>query len=787
MFYSQFGQDEYLSKLFPKNYKGTCIEIGAYDGIRHSNTYYFENKGWNCLCIEGNYEKFNICKNVRKNCLNYCISNEDNNDKEFIIYNLEDGNQSEISSLKPDNRLIDLHKNLIIESKKQKVKTITLTTILNEINFLNDIDFITIDTENTEIDVLNGINFDIYNIKYILLENNFNENKCEDFLRDKGYKKIDKIGVDDLFEKDQFNFEYCKIKKYFKINSAYYHIYNKLDEFNCNVTDIVLNHFKEYIKDKSKNILNISNKTFDDKCIILKNKLYLNYQSIFGEQCLILNESENLDWNNLLDSLLEEYIHYKYPENKNYYNNNEINNINNISNLSNLSIGEVLYQDTYNIIKKNNINNFKNVIDLFNLKYKKLYKKYDYFLNILSYFIYLYDNAKKSYDELNFDDLSNDNLINIKNITFSILENEKKINRIINYLNNFIKINIYNNLNLNNTKILNNKKSEIYILINDEFEIVNKIPELNYLFIEYDILYFDIKYKETINSIFKNTNTIFENHYNLNSIKSIELNKCVLNDELKLIYTFNPIRYISSGRLGDFFNSLSVINENFYKTGRKGVLYITDKGGDRFREELKDVYNQLYDIVKNQIYISEFKIHNNEEYDINLSDWREIIKMRITDHDSFYSWKNMYGYCFNIDNWGEHKWLNNIYYDNKWSDKIIINITPYRPARNIGAIRQIIDNNKNNIIFITFDTFEYEYFINNYGLNRNEVNMYLLKSLPELFVIINSSKYAYLGISSFATIANSLHKKHSMFYSQDVFANNANNMVNILPHMLEFI
>ena len=164
MFYSQFGQDEYLNKLFSDNYNGICIEIGAYDGINGSNTLYFEKKGWECLCIEPNNDMYLKCKNIRKNALNYCVSNENNNDSIFTIYTLIGNNESAISSLKPDHRLIDSHSHLITNSKLQKVKSKTLTTILNEINYYQDIDFMTIDTENTEIDVLNGIDFDFYKI-----------------------------------------------------------------------------------------------------------------------------------------------------------------------------------------------------------------------------------------------------------------------------------------------------------------------------------------------------------------------------------------------------------------------------------------------------------------------------------------------------------------------------------------------------------------------------------------------------------------------------------------------
>ena len=62
-----------------------------------------------------------------------------------------------------------------------------------------------------------------------------------------------------------------------------------------------------------------------------------------------------------------------------------------------------------------------------------------------------------------------------------------------------------------------------------------------------------------------------------------------------------PIKYTSGGRLGDFINQLSVINENYIKTGRKGVLYI-GYTGDSFSNKVigtyKDTYNIIIDITK---------------------------------------------------------------------------------------------------------------------------------------------------------------------------------------------
>lgn len=198
MFYGQHGEDKYIATLFPENYIGTCIEVGAYDGIFLSNTYHFEQKGWRSLCIEPILSAFNKCKENRRECVNCCISDNDTNDKEFTIFHLNE-NLCAISSLIPDERLIESHKHMITNVTKSLVKVRSLNSLLQELNYPKDIDFISIDTENTELDVLKGLDLNTYNVKLFVVENNYNEPFCEDYLKQYGYTKINRIAVNDFY------------------------------------------------------------------------------------------------------------------------------------------------------------------------------------------------------------------------------------------------------------------------------------------------------------------------------------------------------------------------------------------------------------------------------------------------------------------------------------------------------------------------------------------------------------------------------------------------------------
>ena len=201
MFYGQHGEDRYLKTLFPNDYKGICIEVGAYNGVSLSNTYHFEQNGWRALCIEPIQSAYEQCKTVRQETVRCCIGDKDGPDRDFTVFHLGT-NLCAISSLEPDQRLIDSHNHLITNQTIEKVQVRSLTSLLDELDYPTSIDFVSIDTENTELDVLKAIDFGKYNIKVFVIENNYNEPFCEDYLRPLGYKKIHRIAVNDFYIKE---------------------------------------------------------------------------------------------------------------------------------------------------------------------------------------------------------------------------------------------------------------------------------------------------------------------------------------------------------------------------------------------------------------------------------------------------------------------------------------------------------------------------------------------------------------------------------------------------------
>ena len=215
-----------------------------------------------------------------------------------------------------------------------------------------------------------------------------------------------------------------------------------------------------------------------------------------------------------------------------------------------------------------------------------------------------------------------------------------------------------------------------------------------------------------------------------------------MNDE-----KLEPIYYTSSGLLGDFIFQLSVVCENYHKTGRKGIVNMI--GNENFRKGIEETYNDIQAIVKSQPYIEDLLIGIPEPCDIYLSSWRNNDQLsKINMHDLF-----LQEYDINL---GKHKWIETIY-DPQWSSKIVIHITRYRFPNNINYSDIINQYGIDNIVFLDMDTNDFEYFFEKTGIQIP--NVYKPQSFEELCIIINSCELFIGACSMPLTLAHSMHVK----------------------------
>jgi FkbM family methyltransferase len=199
MYYGQFNPptDKIIEEYFPNKRDGVAVEVGAAHGVAASNTLHFEQLGWKCLCIEPNPNLYAQLKRNRKHTLNYAISyfNEDNVDFQIAL----GVDETVASALKLDPNISKT--NNVKGFKIVKVNVRTLDFCLE--NFYTPIDFISIDTEGNELEVLMGFNIHKYYPKLFIIEDN--QKEIEEYLLDFGYKKIRKHGVNDFYGTNDYN------------------------------------------------------------------------------------------------------------------------------------------------------------------------------------------------------------------------------------------------------------------------------------------------------------------------------------------------------------------------------------------------------------------------------------------------------------------------------------------------------------------------------------------------------------------------------------------------------
>ena len=167
---SQAGQDKIINEFFfrSKN-KGYFIDIGAYDGVMGSNSLYFERfLNWDGIAIEPSKIQFEKLKLNRKcHLINKAIATEE---KEVEFLEVEEG-YTQMSGILNEKYISE---ETIKKDPRSKTKKIIITTTTFDKNITADkeIDYLSLDIEGGEMELLDSIDFKKYNIKVISVENN---------------------------------------------------------------------------------------------------------------------------------------------------------------------------------------------------------------------------------------------------------------------------------------------------------------------------------------------------------------------------------------------------------------------------------------------------------------------------------------------------------------------------------------------------------------------------------------------------------------------------------------
>lgn len=194
MYYSQDGQDEFLETQVFKGYRnGYFVDIGAHDGISFNNTLFFEKeRNWTGINVEPIKSVFQKLVNNRPTCTNLNLAVSNKNGRAEFIRNI--GYSEMISGLK--DQFDPRHIERLTRELSQMggttntiiVQTRKLDTICSNYN-IKHINYLSIDVEGAEFDVIQSINFENVYIDVIGFENNYQDtaDKIVEYLKTKDY------------------------------------------------------------------------------------------------------------------------------------------------------------------------------------------------------------------------------------------------------------------------------------------------------------------------------------------------------------------------------------------------------------------------------------------------------------------------------------------------------------------------------------------------------------------------------------------------------------------------
>ena len=195
-----------IEKYFPQK-NGFFIELGANDGVSQTNTLRLEIfQGWNGVLIEPAMAEFSSLRKIRskRNIFRNeaCVSFQYKQATIELIYGglmttpiLQSSDISNPTFHISQNSDFDRNK-----IQKFTAQASTLNSILDEVKAPTTIDFLSLDVEGAELEVLKGIDFSKYIINNILIESrNFAD--LNDFLVKFGYSFVEKLSAHDYFFK----------------------------------------------------------------------------------------------------------------------------------------------------------------------------------------------------------------------------------------------------------------------------------------------------------------------------------------------------------------------------------------------------------------------------------------------------------------------------------------------------------------------------------------------------------------------------------------------------------
>ena len=192
--YGQFGQDAWAASARGGGGRdGFFVELGAQDGVRTSNTRALEERlGWRGVCVEADPLNFRVLRYQRPRCrtVRAAVGAKRGTKVSFESGGLQG---AAFGGFGGATGFARYRGQSAPSGTKIEMETMTLTDVLRSARAPRQIDYLSLDVEGAEVDVLEGLDSNLYVVRAISVEHNFEETKRQrifNLLSSRGYDRV---------------------------------------------------------------------------------------------------------------------------------------------------------------------------------------------------------------------------------------------------------------------------------------------------------------------------------------------------------------------------------------------------------------------------------------------------------------------------------------------------------------------------------------------------------------------------------------------------------------------
>ena len=202
--YSMEKEDLEITKRLNKIKNGFYVDVGGYHPVHRNNTYLLYKKNWRGINIDLSKFSIDLFNFARPEDINLNVAVSKTN-KKIKYYT-----QKKISQLTTIYKDI-ANKRMQGPIIEKEILSNTLTALIGKTKYKNKrIDFLNIDAEGADFEILESLNFDVYRPKLICVEidnKQIENSKIFNFLKKQKYTNQWSATFSYIFTDDLYNFD----------------------------------------------------------------------------------------------------------------------------------------------------------------------------------------------------------------------------------------------------------------------------------------------------------------------------------------------------------------------------------------------------------------------------------------------------------------------------------------------------------------------------------------------------------------------------------------------------